>query len=135
MTTTLTSTAPHPQEPIPYLFGMALTFEQLNMLASHYLGDNFVQNICLGDPAYAFERTWEANGIDNVIVEIPGKDSALRKSEIRTCNEDMVQIRKARYLEEGIGGQYNMAWQPRATRTGVALPEDVSHNPGYEERI
>lgn len=74
-TTTQSSTGPHPH---PYLFGMALSFDQLNMLAIHLLGDDFVQRICLGDPAYAFDQAWEADGIDNMIVEIPGNDGTIR---------------------------------------------------------
>ncbi|KAK7434936.1 hypothetical protein VKT23_019939 [Stygiomarasmius scandens] len=64
--------------PSPYLFGLSLTFEQLKELAYHYLGQQFVDQKCLGDPAHAFDRNWEDRGINNVIVEIQDKHGSSR---------------------------------------------------------
>ncbi|KAF5341280.1 hypothetical protein D9758_017629 [Tetrapyrgos nigripes] len=64
--------------PIPFLFGMALTFEQIDMLARCLLGDGWVDVTCQGDPAYAFDETWMVRGIGNSIIEIPRGDGTIR---------------------------------------------------------
>ncbi|KAF5339076.1 hypothetical protein D9758_016460 [Tetrapyrgos nigripes] len=71
-------TSSNPGLPTPFLFGMALTFAQLDLLARHYFGNDFVDQTCLGDPAYAFDQIWEDRGVDNSIIEIPAHDGSLR---------------------------------------------------------
>ncbi|THU84756.1 hypothetical protein K435DRAFT_783640, partial [Dendrothele bispora CBS 962.96] len=58
------------EHPIPFLMGLALTPDQLELLANHYVGVDYVKEACQGDSAYALERSWKEHGIDNLIPKI-----------------------------------------------------------------
>ncbi|KAF5328123.1 hypothetical protein D9758_018583 [Tetrapyrgos nigripes] len=62
----------------PFLFCMVLTLDQLDKLARHYLGDDFVERTCVRDPAYAFRRSWAARGVDSLILELQAQDGSPR---------------------------------------------------------
>ncbi|KAF5372461.1 hypothetical protein D9758_005314 [Tetrapyrgos nigripes] len=47
------------QKPVPFLSGLALTENQLRILANHHLSTNIVDNIYGGDPMDAMNSTWQ----------------------------------------------------------------------------
>ncbi|KAF5339063.1 hypothetical protein D9758_016456 [Tetrapyrgos nigripes] len=58
------------QSPIPFIVGLALTREQLDLLARNRLGNDVVDSTNCGDAAYAMELYWDANGIHQIILDL-----------------------------------------------------------------
>ncbi|KAK7447663.1 hypothetical protein VKT23_013919 [Stygiomarasmius scandens] len=55
---------------IPYLSGLALTEEQLRILANNHLSPDVVNNIYGGDPMYAMNNTWKNLNKPNSILPL-----------------------------------------------------------------